>query len=196
MIILPFLLLNKKGRKFVGISEVKSIKWLSYSFLLGILSCIVIYLLAQFSFGDTTNNWFLYISKSFGAAKIGLTDDNKFTLFLIFAVISMIFSPLGEEFLFRGIIHKSFASKFGDNKASMIDSSAFALSHLAHFGIVYIDNSYRLLYFPALLWVIIIYLTGRLFYFCKVKTQSIYGSVICHAGFNLTMIYLIFYHIF
>ncbi|NNL15958.1 MAG: CPBP family intramembrane metalloprotease [Flavobacteriaceae bacterium] len=193
---MPFILLARKGRNFIGIKKPQSYKWLFYSFLLGIASCIVVFTIAQFTFGDSINNWFVYISQSFGAARNGLTPDNKIFIFLVFAIISMIFSPFGEEFLYRGVIHKSFASKFGENKASVIDSSAFALTHLAHFGIVYINNSWKLLFVPALLWVIIIYFTGRLFHFCKVKTSSVFGAVFCHAGFNLTMIYFIFYHIF
>ena len=196
MIILSFLLLSKKGRNYVGIKKPKSFKWSALSFILGILSCIAIFSLAQYAFGDTLNNWFVYISKSFGAARTGLNQDNKLFIFLVFAIISMIFSPFGEEFLYRGIIHKSFAEKFGDNNASVLDSSAFAITHLAHFGIVYINDSWNLLVIPALLWVIIIYFTGRLFHFCKIKTKSVYGAVLCHAGFNLTMIYFIFYHIF
>ncbi len=196
MIILPFLLLSKKGWNNVGIKKPQSFKWLFYSFLLGIVSCFVIYSFAQLTFGDSISNWFVYIAKSFGAAQSGLTIDNKIYIFSLFAIISMIFSPFGEEFLYRGIIHISFASKFGKNRASIIDSSAFALTHLAHFGIVYINDSWKFLVVPSLLWVIIIYFTGRLFNFCKEKTDSVFGSVICHAGFNLTMIYFIFYHIF
>ena len=183
MIVLPFILLTQQGRQFVGIIRSKS-KWLLYSFLLGILSCIVVFLIGEFLYQDKPSNWFVYISQSFSAAKIGLTDENKFVLFLIFGAASMIFSPFGEEFLFRGIIHKSFTNKFGDNKASRIDSSAFALTHLAHFGIVYSNNTWKFILIPALLWVIIIYFTGRLFHFCRVKANSIYGAVICHAGFN------------
>lgn len=196
MILLPFFFLSKKGRNFVGIGKPESFRWLFYSFLLGIVSCIAAFIVAQSIFGDSISNWFVYISKSFGAAQTGLTPDNKIYIFFIFAIISMIFSPFGEEFLYRGIIHTSFANKFGKNKASIIDSSAFALTHLAHFGIVYINDSWKFLSVPALLWVIIIYFTGRLFNFCRVKTNSVFGAVICHAGFNLAMIYFIFYHIF
>lgn len=196
MIVLPLLLLTKKGRQFVSIRRAKSFKWLLFSFLLGVISCTLIYLIGQLLFDSTLSNWFIYISKSFSAAKVGLTPDNKFVFFLVFATVSMIFSPFGEEFLYRGIIHKSFASKLGENKASIVDSSAFALTHLAHFGIIYSNNTWRFLLVPAILWIIIIYLTGRLFHFCKIKTNSVFGAVICHAGFNLTMVYFIFYHIF
>ncbi len=196
MILVPFVLLTKQGRQLIGIISSRSFKWMAFSFILGIISCAIVFLIGQLLFDNTSSNWFVYISKSFSVSKIGLTEDNKLIFFLIFAFVSMIFSPIGEEFLFRGIIHKSFENKFGVNKASIIDSSAFAFTHLAHFGIIYVNNSWKLLLVPAILWVIIIYFLGRLFHLCKVKTNSIFGAVICHAGFNVAMIYFIFYHIF
>jgi len=43
----------------------------------------------------------------------------------------MLFSPIGEEFLYRGIVHGSFVSRFGEWRASVFDSLAFALTHVA-----------------------------------------------------------------
>ena len=48
----------------------------------------------------------------------------------------MIFSPIGEELFFRGIVHSSFAKSIGNFKASIIDSVAFALTHISHFGTI------------------------------------------------------------
>ena len=115
--------------------------------------------------------------------------------FAIFAIIGMTFSPIGEELLYRGLIHQSFVPKFGNNKASILDSLAFAVVHLAHFGIIYTNGNWKFLIIPAILWITLMFLTSRLFYYCKIKTDSIYGAIIGHAGFNLAMTYFIFYHI-
>jgi hypothetical protein len=108
----------------------------------------------------------------------------------------MTFSPFGEELMYRGLIHQSFVSKLGNNKASIIDSLAFAVVHLAHFGFVYSSLHWNFLFVPAILWVTFMFLTSRMFFYCKTKSQSIYGAIICHAGFNFAMTYFIFYHIF
>ena len=50
----------------------------------------------------------------------------------------MTFSPIGEELFYRGIVHGSFTGRFGEQKASFFDSLTFAITHLAHFGIVYV----------------------------------------------------------
>ncbi len=197
MWITPFVLLTKQGRRTMGMKKPKNYIWLIYSFFFGIIICTLVYLIGSWLYQSSIDNWFVYISNSYSSIPTdALEGSNRNSYFIIFAVIGMTFSPIGEELLYRGLIHQSLVSRFGNNKASIIDSLAFAITHLAHFGIIYSNNTWKFILIPALLWVIIIYFTGRLFHFCKAKTNSIYGAVICHAGFNLTMIYFIFYHIF
>jgi uncharacterized protein len=192
----PFLLLKKEGRIIIGLKRPRSIKWLFYSFLMGISACILIFFLGKYLYQSTIENWFVYISNSYGSIPAdGLKGGNKLIYFIIFAVIGMTFSPIGEELLYRGLIHQSFVPKIGGNKASILDSLAFAIVHLAHFGLVYVGGSWKVLFFPAVLWMILMFLASRLFFYCKSKTESIYGAIICHAGFNFAMTYFIFYHI-
>lgn len=106
----------------------------------------------------------------------------------------MIFSPIGEEFLYRGVIHGSFVEKSGEFKASIYDSLAFALTHLAHFGIIYDGEAWQFLLAPSILWVLSMFLVSQLFFRCKMMSQSIFGAVLSHSGYNLAMMYLIFYY--
>ena len=105
----------------------------------------------------------------------------------------MIFSPIGEEFLYRGIIHGSFVPKFGEMKASVFDSLAFAFTHIAHFGIIYTLGAWQFLPVPALLWVASMFLVSQVFFRCKLFCDSIWGAVAAHSGFNFVMMYGIFY---
>jgi len=195
MWIAPIVLLSKEGRKYIGIKKVENYLWLLYSFIVGIILCALMYFVGILLFQSTHSNWFVYIAKSYQAGGMVLNDNVRLTYFLIYAFTSMTFSPIGEELFYRGIVHGSFALNFGDKKASIADGLAFALTHLAHFGIVFIFGSWKLLFFPALLWVIFMFLASQLFFYCKEKTGSIIGAIVSHAGFNLAMIYFIFYHI-
>lgn len=142
------------------------------------------------------SNWFVYISNSYGAIPIEeLKGNNKHLYFVIFALIGMTFSPIGEELLYRGLIHQSFVSRYGNNKASIIDSLAFTIVHLAHFGIIYVNGTWEFLFIPAFLWLLLMFLTSRMFFYCKSKSESIYGAILSHAGFNLAMTFFIFYYI-
>lgn len=196
MVLTPFLLLRKQGRKVIGIKWTKNLKWLGISFVLGVFACTIIFYLGKYLYQDSIANWFVYVSKSYSSIPIDeLNGDNKLMYFAMFALIGMTFSPIGEELLYRGLIHQSFVPKFGNNKASILDSLAFAIVHLAHFGIVYASGSWKLLFVPAILWIALMFLTSRLFFYCKTKSESIYGAIISHAGFNFAMTYFIFYHI-
>ncbi|QJD95880.1 CPBP family intramembrane metalloprotease [Mucilaginibacter robiniae] len=191
----PFLLLNKQGRRTIGIKKPSSYLSLLYSFLIGAIACFILFVIGDISFGKTYHNCFVYIAKSYSATIGQLNASNRLIYFIIYAVTSMTFSPIGEELFYRGIVHQCFVAEQGENKASIYDSLAFGLTHLAHFGIVYIAGVWKFLFIPSILWVLSMFLCSRLFYACKVKSGSIFGAMMAHAGFNLTMIYLIFYRI-
>lgn len=196
MILTPFLILTKQGRKSMELTHPSSTFLLLLSFMFGIALCALIFWLGETLYGDTLSNWFVYISESYGALPSDqLSGESKWTFFLVFAAIGITFSPFGEEFLYRGLIHRCFTDRLGENGASMVDSPAFALVHLAHFGLISINGELTLLLIPALLWVILMYMAGRLFYICRKKTGSVFGAVISHVGFNLAMTWLIFYFI-
>ena len=107
MILSPYLLLSKEGRKHIGIKRPVKIPWLFYSFILGIVVCIVTFLLAHSLSAYSTENPFVYISKSY-AVPAALSAADRLIYFMIYAVIGMTFSPVGEEFFYRGLVHSSF----------------------------------------------------------------------------------------
>jgi uncharacterized protein len=195
MCIAPFVLLTKEGRREIGIKKPVNKMWLMYSLLIGVSVCMLMYAVAEILFANSMSNWFVYISKSYATSAFHFNDSNRLTYFLIYAIASMTFSPIGEELFYRGIVHASFASAKSENMASVWDSVAFALTHLAHFGIVFIGGKWKFILIPAVLWVVGMFFASRLFFLSKQKTKSILGAIICHAGFNVTMIYFIFYHI-
>ncbi|MDR1645141.1 MAG: CPBP family intramembrane metalloprotease [Tannerellaceae bacterium] len=110
-------------------------------------------------------------------------------------LMGMTFSPVGEELLYRGIINRCFAGRYGENKASVIDSLMFMIVHLPHFGIIYNAGQWSFPLFPALLWMLLMFLAGRLFFRCKVYSRSIWGAISAHAGYNAAMMYITYFHI-
>lgn len=192
--IIPFLFLSKYGRHRIGIRKPTNYRWLAYSFVTGILISTVLFALGYALYADTFSNWYVYIGQSYNIAE-DLSAQDKLVYFFVYAVSGMTFSPIGEELFFRGIVHASFAKNVGESNASVIDSLAFALTHLAHFGIVYISGAWQFLPIPAVLWVLGMFITSIAFFKCKQQTGSILGAIVSHAGFNLAMIYFIFYRL-
>lgn len=196
MCLLPFLLLNKNGRKEIGITRPASYRWLALSFLTGILSCTLTYWIGVSLFQQTSSNWFYAIGNTYPIDFNSIADGDKLIYFVIYSMIAITFSPVGEELMYRGMIHESLTDRFGDRTAAFIDSGAFGITHLAHFGFMYTLGEWELLLVPAILWVLLIFATGLIFNFCKRQTGSIAGAIICHAGFNLAMTWFIFYQLF
>lgn len=193
MWVAPFLFLTRKGRQTIGLVRPQKYIWLFYSFAIGFMICLLGYWSACLLFGNGVENWLVYISKSYKLPSGPIDAQTRLVFFLIFSCISMTFSPIGEELFYRGIVHEGFKEKWGDRKASTADSLAFALTHLAHFGIVYISVVWEVLWLPALFWVFFMFVSSKVFFWCKKQSGSIWGAVCCHAGFNLGMMYLVFY---
>ncbi|WP_295940160.1 CPBP family intramembrane glutamic endopeptidase [uncultured Alistipes sp.] len=187
----PFVLLTKSGRKDIGMKRPVAWRRVGVAFLLGGLACFAVFGVFYLLYGSAIENAFAYIGGNNPGS--GVSGDDKLVYFIIAAIPSMLFSPIGEEFLYRGIIHRCFVPRFGELKASFFDSAAFALTHLAHFGIVYVSGAWCFLHVPAILWVLSMFAVCQVFFRCKLYCDSLWGAVVSHAGFNLVMMYCIFY---
>lgn len=190
--LVPFIFLNIHGRREIGIKGTNKIGGLILSFILGIAFSLLLFVIGKELYGGSNHNWYEYIGKSYNIPA-GINGNDKFLMFSIMAVTGMIFSPIGEELFFRGIVHGSFAKSLGEKKASFVDSSAFALTHIAHFGLVFDSGIWDFYPVPTLIWVSGMFLVSVLFFKTKKQTDSLVGAIFCHAGFNLGMIYSIFY---
>jgi membrane protease YdiL (CAAX protease family) len=190
--LLPFVILSRHDRRRIGIRRSRKYDRLLLAFGTGVLMSWVIYAAGYGLYGETLRNWYVYIARSYAIPPdLSATDRNL--LFIGMAAAGMTFSPIGEEFFFRGLIHSCFAGRWGGFYATVIDSGLFALVHLSHFGIVYVNGGWDFYFIPALLWLLFMFLSGVVFYVCRRATRSIWGAVLCHSGFNFGMIYAIFY---
>ena len=190
--IAPFIFLSKYGRKEIGIRKPQNFKWLFIAFVCGLIASISLHFIGQILYGNSFQNWYEYVGKSYKIpAAITPTDRNL--MFAIMAITGMSFSPIGEELFFRGIVHSGFAKSVGEKNASLVDSAAFALTHISHFGLVFINNKWGFFAMPAIIWVTSMFLVSLLFFAFRKTSGSILGAIVCHAAFNLGMIFCIFY---
>ena len=183
----PLILLKKSGRREMGLRKSTHPWWLLWGFMLGCGMCLLLFAITRLAFGLEISNPFVYI------ASATTTTNGSGVYFLIYMIIVMTFSPIGEELFYRGVVHQAFRERFGERKASVIDSVAFALTHLAHFGIVYAAGGWKFLPLPSLLWVSSMFLTCMVFNRVRRESGSILGAILTHAGFNFAMGFLFFY---
>ncbi len=188
----PFIFLTREGRKSIGIRKPGNLVWVLNGFMLGILSSFLIYLIGIAFFGRSSENWYVTIMNSFDKDNLIESIKPNIGLFLLVSFPSMLFSPIGEEFFFRGMIQDSFASEVGSQKATLTDAAFFGVTHLAHHGLILLDG--RLKFYPSsLLWILLMMIVSILLSLMRKKSGSLWGAVACHAGFNLGMMACIFY---
>jgi len=192
MWIAPFLMLTKAGRKHMGLTKPKSISWLGGGFLLGIAGAIGLYFIGDIVFGDTIDHWYNSVMKSFNKGSLIQDIRPNYILFLLISLPTMIFSPIGEEFFFRGMMQEAFAEKWGTTISTFAEASFFAITHLAHHGLIATSFGYQLLP-SAFPWIILMMTVSILFSAIRNQSGSIWGAVVCHAGFNFGMMWCIFY---
>lgn len=188
----PFLFLSQEGRRSIGLIKPSRYIWLLNGFLIGLMLAVLIYLVGVLLFKHTEENWYVTIMGSFNKGDIIKSIKPNISLFLLVTFPTMIFSPIGEELFFRGMIHEAYASKYGNQKGMLIDASFFGITHMAHHGLLKDENGFRLLP-SSLIWVLLMMIVAVLFYFIKRKSGSIWGAVFCHAGFNFGMMGSIIY---
>ena len=164
--IAPFIFLSKFGRTAIGITKPKKYNWLLIAFISGLTASFFLYFLGQTLYGQSFENWYNYIGKSYKIPTV-IDQNDKKVLFSIMAFTGMTFSPIGEELFFRGIVHSSFAKSIGEKKASIVDSSAFALTHISHFGLVFVNNKWDFFTIPTIIWILSMFLVSILFFAAK-----------------------------
>ncbi len=192
MAALPWLLLTREGRRRIGIVRPSSWRWILSAMAAGAIAMLVTYAAASAFWGQTLENPFVSIAGTYSVPS-SPSDTDRLIYFGIYAVVGILFSPVGEELLYRGIAHESLAVRLGNRGAAAVDAGAFALVHLSHFGIVHLAGAWAVLPLPALLWVTAMFLSSLVFYAFRRLTGSILGAIAAHAAFNLTMTFVIFY---
>jgi membrane protease YdiL (CAAX protease family) len=138
-------------------------------------------------FGKTDSNWFVQHALTLREAITNLPQSTSLqSQFLIVTIPALIFSPLGEEFLFRGILQRGLSIKFRESSASIIQAAAFALVHLAHYGLQPFQPELILIWLPSM------FLAGLTFGWIVIKSKSIWCGVLSHAVYNLGMNVVVF----
>ncbi len=188
----PFLLLSNPGRKQIGLIKPSRPLWLLWGFLLGIAGAVLVYLIGYLTYGNTAPHWYTSVMNTFNKGTIIQDIRPNYLFFILFALPTMIFSPIGEEFFFRGIMQEAFAEKWDTKTATVIEAAFFGVTHLAHHGLMATVFGYRLLP-SAFPWIFLMMAVSILLSFVRNQSGSIWGAVLCHAGFNLGMMWCIFY---
>ncbi|WP_439593641.1 lysostaphin resistance A-like protein [Microbacterium sp.] len=193
MIALPWLILHRSGRQRIGVVKPTRLRWLAFAGPAGATAAGIVFVMFSLLWGVSVDNPFVYIGGTYSSATSISDESDRVVFFAIFALIAVTLSPLGEELFYRGLVQQCLAHSLGANRAALLDAAAFAVVHLAHFGVVYVAGVWSFGVASGMLWLAAMFLVSLLFDRLRRWSGSIFGAVIGHAGFNLMMTWIIFY---
>lgn len=191
MMLAPWLLLDRGGRRHIGLRAPASWQSVVPAVLAGGLAALACFALGMVFFGATPDNWFMTVASSYR----GMMDTSRFSmlmLYLVFTAPALLFSPIGEEIFFRGMLQRALEQRFSQRASTVFECAAFGLVHLCHHGLFYNATGLALRPVSGALWVALMFLTALLFATLRQRTGSLFPAMAAHAAFNATMNGVIF----
>ena len=189
---LPFIVLSAQGRRDIGLrKQGNSPSVLALSALAGACAGFAVYAAGMALYGASPDNWCVSIRDSFQIAHLRASMPLA-AAFAAVVLPAMIFSPIGEEILFRGILQQSFVRRWNVPVATVVNGLAFGLVHLHVHGLWHDAAGFHLRLVSGALMVLLLAGVGAVFTLCRLWTGSMWCAVASHAACNLAMIGAIF----
>lgn len=191
MAIAPWVLLTQHGRRQIGVRKASTNRVYVQAVVCGALAAVACGALGLALFGAGADNWYAsiadYYRRSVPTAGLGLLQ-----LHLIFTLPALLFSPVGEELFFRGILQRALEDRFSARAATTGECALFGLVHACHHGLVATAAGISLLPRSAALWVLMMFAVAWMFAWLRKRSGSLYPAMAAHAAFNLAMNIFIF----
>ena len=130
-------------------------------------------------FGTTETNWLVQHAIALSESLSNLPDQTSLLQLFIFATVpAMLFSPIGEEFLYRGYLQQAFSDHYGRSAGLWIQATAFALVHMSHYGLKPLEPVLLMVFLPSML------AAGLLFGWIRNQSGSLWPAVVSHSIYN------------
>ena len=191
MAMLPWLLLQRGGREGIGLRRANSLKYYGQAVLAGIamaLACAVAGAMLV-RFGQP------HVFSSIAESYRGTMDTSAMSVlqvYLIFTAPALIFSPIGEELFFRGLLQDALQDRWGLRIATWVEALLFGVVHLCHHGLVMQAGGLQFSPVSGAVWVALMTTTALVFAGLRRRSGSIYPAILAHMAFNAAMNAVIF----
>ncbi len=186
MALLPWMLLTADGRRQIGLQQSNSFSHYLLAIIAGAGAALFCFLLGYLLFGHGVDNWFVNIGNSY-KAMMDTTAMSFWVLSLIFTLPAVLFSPVGEEIFYRGLVQKTLEQKLSINISTIIECTLFALIHQVHHGFIKTASGLTFLPLSGAIWFILMFLVSWMFASLRTRSGSILVAIISHMVFNVTM---------
>ena len=191
MALTPWLLLDASGRRQIGLVPASKRVWYAWALVGGAAAASLCMAVGLAMFGTGAGNWYVSIARNYQ----GIMDTSAFSLLmlhLVFTTPALLFSPIGEEIFFRGVLQRALELRINPQLATLAECSLFAVVHLCHHGVVRVDGQFSWMPVSAISWMTLMFFTAWLFAWLRKRSGSLYPAIVAHMAFNGTMNLLIF----
>ncbi len=181
----PWLLLTAAGRAQAGIQWPGRTRWLALAPFVGVAASVLCFTLGFVLFERTADNWFVSVGNSYRAQPT--PGFGILQLHLMFTIPAILFSPIGEETFFRGVLQRALETRCAPRISAVIESAWFGAAHLIHHGLFLTAAGFAFRPVSGALWFLLMTLLSLAFAALRKAGNSIVPAIIAHAAFNATM---------
>lgn len=191
MMLAPWILLNAAGRRQIGLTPPTSRFAYPAAILCGGAAALACFIIGLALFGHGADNWYVSIADNYRAT-IDTSRLSITMLYLIFTAPALLFSPIGEEIFFRGMLQRALEQSLSTRASTVVECAAFGLVHLCHHGLALTAAGFTIRPLSGALWVAAMFCTALLFATIRQRSGSLYPAMAAHAAFNAVMNVVIF----
>jgi membrane protease YdiL (CAAX protease family) len=187
----PWMFLSGEGRRQIGLRPPSSFSQYPAAVFGGLAAALACFALGTMLFGDGADNWFMSVAANYRSTM----DTSRFStakLYLIFTLPALLFSPIGEEIFFRGMLQRSLEERLSVNASTSIECAAFGIVHLCHHGLALGAAGVTIRPLSGALWVVLMFFVALMFAAIRKRSGSLFPAMASHAAFNATMNSVIF----
>lgn len=186
MALTPWLLHDAAGRRGIGLAPARSRRWYAVAAGAGAAMALVCFVVGWMFFGAGSEHWYVTIANSYRRI-MGASAWPTWVAWLVFTTPALMFSPIGEEVFFRGVLQQAFERKLTNRQATTLECTLFAVVHLCHHGVWWSAAGLRWTPLSAVPWMALMFATAWLFAWLRQRSGSLYPAIVAHMAFNAAM---------
>lgn len=190
---LPFILLTKSGRDEIGMI-LKEAPWGSFTgcALAGAGYAVFLFCAGQSIYGNSPDNWNLSIRSYLRIEDLrGLMPPAAIVALYLIPAITL--TPLGEEMLFRGIVHQAIARRWSVLSGVLVNSLGYGLVYSYVHAIWRNSDGLHIRLLSGCASSVLMAGAGVVFTVCRMRTRCLPAAMVAHAAFNIAMVAMVVY---
>jgi uncharacterized protein len=188
MWLLPAIFLSAAGPQAIGlVRPCRGAGALALCAAIGVVAGLVLFSVSTSLHGSPSDNWIASVRAGMQLDRMRAVMGPAAILAML-AVPALIVTPVGEEILFRGLIHQAFTMRWNWIAGIAVNSLAFGLVHLHVHGLTHDAAGFHLRVVSGGMFVLGGALLSAVFTLCRMRTGSLFAAMAAHAGCNTAVI--------